>query len=252
MSSSDAEIGARAVREAGQLASRMRQRGLEGRSKSNVTDVVTAADHAAEKLIVHALRTERPEDSIVGEEGTDHVGTSGRTWVIDPVDGTYNFLRGMDWWCSALALVDERDIILGAVHHPARDEVYVGGPGLAAACNGVTLPPLIDRPVELACASTYLHPPLYDGQIGTAFARAVSRVATLRMLGSGTMDCVGVLLGQSDVVFQHSVPDWDRLPGAALIRSLGGESRVVTAAGVDWHVAGSPTAVAAVAQALTA
>nr|WP_281363740.1 inositol monophosphatase family protein [Nocardioides daedukensis] len=238
------------VREAGLLAARMRAEGLASQQKSNVADIVTAADHAAEEMIVAMLRSERPDDAIVGEEGANHSGSSGRTWVIDPVDGTYNFFRGMDWWCSALALTSADDVLLGAVHHPASDSVYVGGPRVPGTRNGEALATLGDVPVEQACATTYLHPPFYGGEIGAAFGRAVSRVATLRMRGSGTMDCVSVLLGQSDVVFQHTVPEWDRLPGAALIRSLGGEARLVAAAGVEWHVAGVPTAVAAVAAAL--
>lgn len=250
MNADDRELASRLVEDAGRLAARMRAEGLEATRKTNVADIVTAADRAAEALVVERLRAERPDDAIVGEEGTDHAGTSGRTWVIDPVDGTYNFFRGMDWWCSALALTDTDDVLLGAVHHPATDRTYVGGPGHAATCNGEPLAALVDVPVERACASTYLHPPFYDGAVGEAFARAVQRVATLRMQGSGTMDCVGIVRGQGDVVFQHSVPDWDRLPGAALIRSLGGAAVVVPAAGVDWHVAGAPSTVAAVVEAL--
>lgn len=246
----DAELATRLVREAGDLAAKMREVGLASQQKTNVADIVTAADHAAEALIVSALRAERPDDSIVGEEGADHVGSSGRTWVIDPVDGTYNFFRGMDLWCSALALTDRDDMLLGAVHHSASDSVYVGGPGAPASRNGVAMPQLVDVPAEQACAATYLHPPHFGAAVGDAFGRAVKEVAALRMYGSGTMDCIAVLNGQCDLVFQHSVPDWDRLPGAALIRSLGGEARLVSAAGVEWHVAGRASAVAAIASAL--
>ena len=86
--------------------------------------------------------------------------------------------------------------------------------------------------------------------MGAAFARAVRGVATLRMMGSGTMDAMAIAQGRCDVLFQHSVPDWDRLPGAAIVRGVGGESRVVRAGGVVWHVLGVPTAVAAVCAAL--
>ena len=243
----DTQLAASLVREAGTLAVAMRAQGLgrlAAETKTHVSDVVTAADRAAEAQIVSTLRGERPDDSIVGEEGADHEGTSGRTWVIDPVDGTYNFHRGLDWWCSALALVDGDDLVLGAVHHPSTDATYAGGPGLTSACNGEPLARLADRPLRESCASTYLHPPFYEGEIGAAFMRAVSGVATLRMMGSGSMDSMAIARGQCDVMFQHSVPDWDRLPGAAIIRGVGGESRVVHAAGVDWHVAGVPTAVA--------
>jgi len=115
---------------------------------------------------------------------------------------------------------------------------------LASTGNGEHLARLVDRPLRESCATTYLHPPFYDGEIGAAFMRAVSGVATLRMMGSGTMDSMAIARGQCDVLFQHSVPDWDRLPGAAILRGVGAESRVVVAAGVDWHVAGAPSAVA--------
>jgi myo-inositol-1(or 4)-monophosphatase len=247
----DARLAVDLVRDAGTLAARMRRDGVEVEQKTHVTDIVTAADHAAERLVVDTLRRERPDDSIVGEEGADHVGTSGRTWVIDPVDGTYNFHRGLDWWCSALALVDGDDVVLGAVHHPQQDTTYVGGPGRPTTRDGVPLAPLEDRPLGECCATTYLHPPFYDGAVGAAFGRAVAGVATLRMMGSGSMDAMAIAEGRCDVLFQHSVPDWDRLPGAAVIRGVGGVARTVHAAGVDWHVVGVPTAVAEVCAALT-
>ncbi|WP_310528671.1 inositol monophosphatase [Nocardioides sp.] len=247
----DAQLATLLVREAGTLAAAMRDEGLDAETKTHVSDVVTAADHAAEAQVVATLRRERPDDSIVGEEGADHEGTSGRTWVIDPVDGTYNFHRGLDWWCSALALVDGDDLVLGAVHQPATGDSYLGGPSLGGTRNREPLARLTDRSLRESCATTYLHPPFYDGEIGEAFVRAVSGVATLRMMGSGTMDAVAIARGQCDVLFQHSVPDWDRLPGAAIIRGVGGESRVVHVAGVNWHVAGVPTAVAEICHRLT-
>ena len=249
----DTQLATWLVREAGALAAAMRRDGLsaEATTKTHVSDVVTAADRAAEALIVEALRHERPDDSIVGEEGAEHAGRSGRTWVIDPVDGTYNFHRGLDWWCSALALTDGDDVVLGAVHHPATGQTFLGGPDLPSTRDDEGMEPLADRPLAESCATTYLHPPFYDGEIGAAFARAVRGVATLRMMGSGTMDAMAIAQGRCDVLFQHSVPDWDRLPGAAIVRGVGGGSRVVRAAGVDWHVLGVPTAVAAVCAALT-
>ncbi len=244
-------MATRLVEEAGTLAAAMRRNGLDAETKTHLSDIVTAADKAAEAQVVETLRRLRPDDSIVGEEGADHQGTNERTWVIDPVDGTYNFHRGLDWWCSAVALVEGGHLVLSAVHQPATGETYVGGPELPSTRNGVPLPALTDRPLREACATTYLHPPFYDGEIGAAFAKAVQGVATLRMMGSGTMDSMAIAQGRCDVLFQHSVPDWDRLPGAAIIRGVGGESRVVFAGGVDWHVAGVPSAVAEICDRLT-
>ncbi|WP_426246458.1 inositol monophosphatase family protein [Nocardioides sp. LHG3406-4] len=245
----DAQLAADLVREAGALALRMLAAGLDTERKTSVSDVVTAADRAAERLVVDRLRVERPHDSIVGEEGADHAGTSGRTWVVDPVDGTYNFAHGLDWWCSAIALCDGDEVVLGAVAHPAAGIVYVGGPGLPTTRNGEPMAPIRDVALAETCAATYLHPPI-DDERGAAFARVVGGLATLRMLGSGTLDAMAVAQGHLGVTFQHSVADWDRLPGEAIIRALGGEARRTTAAGVEWYVAGAPTAVAEVCAAL--
>ena len=246
----DAALAADLVREAALLAARLRVEGLDVAYKTSGSDIVTQADRAAERLIVQQLTSERPDDAIVGEEGTSRPGTSGRTWVIDPVDGTYNFSRGSDWWCTAVALHDEDDVLLGAVHHAASLRTWVGGPHLPSTCDDVPLAALPDTPPEARCAVTYLHPPFYGGVVGEAFTRALGQVGTLRMLGSGTMDCMAIATGQWDVHFQHSVADWDRLPGAAIVRGAGGESVVVPAAGVDWTVTGAPGAVADVRSAL--
>jgi myo-inositol-1(or 4)-monophosphatase len=246
----DAALAASLVVEAGRLAARMRAEGLSTQRKTSVSDVVTAADRAAEQLITERLAKERPDDAVIGEEGTDRPGVSGRSWVIDPVDGTWNFVRGLTWWCSAIALRGPDDVLLGAVHHPHDDALFVGGPDLPSTRNGEPLAGLADRPLSESCASTYLHPPFYDGAVGAAFVRAVSGAATLRMLGSGTMDQMAVAQGQMDVLFQHTVQDWDWYPGMAIVRGVGGVARRIRAGGVEWSVAGVQTAVAEVCAAL--
>lgn len=247
---SNAELAATVVAEAGALARRMRAEGLAAEQKTSVSDVVTAADHAAEALVVELLRAQRPHDSILGEEGADHVGTSDRSWVVDPVDGTYNFVAGLDWWCSALALTAGDRLVLGAVHHPASGTTYVGGPGLPSTVDGVPMGRLPDASLARSCLTTYLHPPFFGGPVGEAFGRMANGAATVRMLGSGTMDAMAVAQGHLQVLCQHSVPPWDELPGAAIIRGAGGLTRRVRAAGVDWYVAGAPTAVGEVCDAL--
>lgn len=246
----DIELAGRLVREAGRLARRMRAEGLSTRRKSGFADVVTEADHAAERQVRETLARERPADGLLGEEETDRSGSSGRRWIIDPVDGTWNFVAGLDWWCSAIALTEGDDLLLGAVYHPAGDVLYVGGPQLPTTANGDPLPPIEDRPLSRACVSTYLHPPLYAGEVGAAFARAVAGAATLRMLGSGSMDHTAVARGITHVLVQQSVADWDWFPGAALVQGAGGEARRTAAAGVEWSVAGAPTAVSDIVEAL--
>ena len=250
-SAADVALAADLVRDAGRLAQEMRRGGIDAEAKSSISDVVTAADHAAERSVVERLRRERPADGVLGEEGASHEGTSGRTWVIDPVDGTYNFVQGLSWWCSALALTDGDELVLGAVYHPHDDVLLVGGPGLPTTCNGEPLPRLEDRPLGESCLTTYLHPPFYGDEVGRAFGRVVAGVATLRMLGSGSMDLTAIARGWLHVSCQHSVPPWDRLPGAALVLGVGGVTRQVDSAGKTWTVTGVPSAVAEACAALT-
>lgn len=247
---SDAELAARLVREAGTLAHRMRVEGVATEHKGSISDVVTAADREAEALIVALLARERPEDGVLGEEGAARAGTGGRRWIIDPVDGTYNFVAGLDWWCSALALVDGDDLVLGAVHHPATGRTYVGGPGLPTTRDGAPLGDLADRPLGTSCVATYLHPPSYADPLGDVFASAVSGAATVRMLGSASMDATAVAEGGLHLRCAHSMPPWDDLPGTALILGVGGEVARVEAGGVVWTIAGAPTAVAEAAASL--
>ncbi len=240
---SDAALAASLVREAGLLARRMRFDGVSASRKTSVSDIVTEADHAAEELIRKRVAEERPDDGVLGEEGTAVSSSSGRTWVVDPVDGTYNYAAGLDWWCSAIALRDEQDVLVGAIHQPEHDAVVVGGPALPATVDGVPLAPLADRALATSCVTTYLHPPFYGGEVGDAFARVVAGAATLRMLGSGSRDATAIATGQLHLSCQHSVPPWDWLPGSAIIRGLGGAAVQVQAGGVVWSLAGAPTAV---------
>ncbi len=246
----DAALAAALVRDAAGLATRLRAGGLEAETKTSVSDLVTAADRGAERLIVDRLAEVRPDDGIVGEEGSARTSRSGRTWVIDPVDGTYNFVAGLPWWCCALALTDAEDLLLGAIHDPLRDRTLVGGPAWATRADGAPLAQLRDVALAETCVATYLHPPWHDGPVGAAWRRVIAGVSTWRNLGSSSLDAVAVAEGRLGAVVQHSLPPWDALPGSGLIRGAGGEVRRVEAAGVAWHVAGAPTAVAQICRAL--
>ena len=110
----DAHLAQALVYNAGRLAWRLREMGVSVEQKTSISDVVTDADRAAERFVAGVLEAVRPEDGLVGEEGTARESQSGRNWVIDPVDGTYNFTSGSDYWCSALALTDASGVALGA------------------------------------------------------------------------------------------------------------------------------------------
>lgn len=272
----DAALATYLVREAGNLALDMRAEGMEalraGASiKTGVSDIVTAADVAAEKFVVEALRAARPNDSILGEEGASYQGSSNRVWVIDPVDGTFNFASGSSYWCSALALVEcpaavlqdaddavsypsasladiswltDAEPLLGAIYQPQEDKLWLGGLDIASSVNGV--PVAVDSRQDLSQLSTasYIHPGwLAEPRAAEPWKRAAELPATLRMLGSGSCDLSRVAQGELGAWFQHSCPAWDWLPGKAIVRAGGGDTGVVRVNDLDWFVAGPAGAV---------
>lgn len=240
----DAELAVILVTSAGTLASRMRDEGLRTDFKTSISDVVTAADRAAEDLVMRTLRRARPDDGILGEEGAAHDGTSGRTWVIDPVDGTYNFVSGLAYWCSALALRDADGVVLGAVHQPSSTETWIGGRDLPTTLDGKPVEALIDRPLAECSLATYIHPTtLSDPDVLQSWLALVAGVATPRLLGSGSMDLASVATGRIGAWAQHSTPAWDWLPGQALVEAAGGRTHVVEHRGHRWHLAGNALAV---------
>lgn len=264
---SDPQLAAALVRNAGRLALSIRDRGLlelrdTAAQKTSVSDVVTAADLAAESYVVEQLRHCRPEDSILGEEGAGHTGTSGRVWVIDPVDGTYNFYSGSTYWCSALALVDapgsftaealaDAHVLIGAVYQPQEEKLWLGGSLQAATLNGN--PIVVDSRQQLSqlSAVTYIHPSwLADPRAARPWQHAAEQPATLRMLGSGSCDLGRVAQGELGAWFQHSAPAWDWLPGKGIVRAAGGDTGVVLVNGLNWFVAGPAGAVAELKTAL--
>lgn len=271
----DAELAAALVRNAGGLALDMRERGRQAlrdtaAAKTGVADVVTAADFAAEKYIFEQLRRCRPEDSIVGEEGAGYGGTSGRTWVIDPVDGTYNFFSGSSYWCSALALCEadapqdaddagansggsltDAEVLVGAIYQPQEDKLWLGGTLQAATLNGRAISVDSRQSVALLSAGTYIHPSwLAEPRAAVPWQRAAVLPATLRMLGSGSCDLGRVAQGELGLWFQHSCPAWDWLPGKGIVRAAGGDTCVVQVNGLDWFVAGPRGAVEEIRAAL--
>lgn len=250
----DARLATELVREAAALAARMRSGSdLQVSRKTSVSDIVTAADHAAEELVVGRLSAERQEDGLLGEEGAHRDGTSGRRWVIDPVDGTYNFASGSDYWCSALALLDGEDVLLGAVAHHASGTVMVGGPDLPTTLDGTPLPAIADLGIEEVSLATYLHPSaVEDPEVAPRVLRVARRPATLRMLGSGSMDLRGVASGRLGGWVQHSTPEWDWWPGCALVRGAGGTTRQVQAGGRTWSVAGGERVVTSIIEEIQA
>ncbi|NDA54192.1 MAG: inositol monophosphatase, partial [Actinobacteria bacterium] len=130
-------LAAKLARSAGQHARTGRAQGMQVvGTKLTDTDMVTKFDREAEAMIVTGLRAARPDDSIVGEEGGSHRGTSGIEWLVDPIDGTTSFMYGLPTWCVSIGARDADGGLLGAVYLPDLDEMFLAERGGGATLNG--------------------------------------------------------------------------------------------------------------------
>lgn len=239
----DAELARTLVTEAARIAVSMRVEGISAQHKTSTADLVTAADRAAEARIQELLRIGRPGDGLTGEEGARWASRTGRRWVADPIDGTYNFVSGLVTWCSAVALEEAGRVPAAAVHVPGTRETWVAAGG-RVELNGAEVGPLEDRSLSECSVATYLDATNVRDPLALAVVLAVvGAAATLRVSGSGTCDLADVAAGRLGLWIQEDCADWDWLPGRALVEGVGGRAEVIEHAGRRWHVAGPPRAV---------
>jgi myo-inositol-1(or 4)-monophosphatase len=242
----DAELAADLVRSAGRLAAQIREGGLDVTTKSHIGDILTQADLAAERLISERLLRERPDDGLLGEEGSSRAGA--RTWVVDPIDGTYNFAHGHTQWCSAIALVGENgEPILGAIYHPATDRLFMAGPSLpstvtSGSTNAVPLS-IVDKPLNRAGLVFDWPRDGFRGAAGEAHRDVIEAAASVRTTGSSCLELTEVASGRMDVLIKRDMHPWDRLPGQVIVLGAGGAADTFEAMGFTWSIIGAPTAV---------
>ena len=222
-------VAVEAATNAGALLLERVRRGAEREiaSKSTPTDLVSEADLASERAIRELLAHRRPDDGFLGEEGARTEGSSGLSWVVDPLDGTVNFLFGIPQWCVSVAVRDSHGTVAGAVYDPNRDELFsatrharptLAGPAgtveLSGSSRGGTL--------ETAMLATGF---AYDADVRAAQARVLSRVVPrvrdVRRFGSAALDLTWTAAGRYDAYFERTVKPWDIAAGALICERAG-------------------------------
>jgi myo-inositol-1(or 4)-monophosphatase len=186
-------------------------------------DFVSEADKNVEILVRAAIAAAFPDDAIVGEEDAPTTGTSGFTWVIDPIDGTTNFIHGIPQWCVAIAIVQDARTVAGIIHDPVHNECNHAMRGNGAFCN--------DKPIRVLNGR-----PLTNGSLGVGFSgrtRASGNVITLIDLvtkaggvfwrnGSGALSLAYVAQGKLLGYVEEHMNAWDCLAGQLMIEEAGG------------------------------
>ena len=215
------ELAEQIAKKAGELLM-SRPTNFELDQKSGVLDFATQMDHESEKLIVSEILAARPDDSIIGEEGANRKGSSGYTWVIDPIDGTVNYLYGIPGWCISIAIKDEVGYLVGVVHVPSFAMTWSARRGAGATCNGKPL--RCNEPVELnrALIATGFAYDIERRKPQSKFiAELLPQIRDVRRMGACAVDICMVASGSVDAHFEAGVNEWD-YAAAGLIASEAG------------------------------
>ena len=202
-------------------------------------DLVSEADREVELFIRAAIATDNPQDGIVGEEHASVTGTTGYDWVIDPIDGTANFVRGIPAWCVVIACALHGETVVGVIHEPSTGETFHGRLGGGAFVNG--------RPIKTSAVTS-----LEEGSVGTGFsnrADAENVAVLIRILlaeggvffrnASGALMLAYVAAGRLHGWIQPATFRWDWVPGALLVTEAGGRAER-TGSEPDWCIAAAP------------
>lgn len=196
--------------------------------KTTDTDPVSEADKAAERLITDLLLTARPDDGLLGEEGADRSGSSGLRWVVDPLDGTVNYLYGMPAYAVSIACEDAEGAIVGVVHQPALGVTYAARRGGGASANGRRLAVNDPVPLSHALVGTGF---AYDAERrtvqGAVVAQVLPQVRDIRRVGSAALDLCMVAAGMLDGYYEDTTSHWDWAAGALIAAEAGARVEIV-------------------------
>ncbi|MBD0281119.1 MAG: inositol monophosphatase [Thermoleophilaceae bacterium] len=227
--STDVELAERAARAAADVLLSAYGRPPEGLgSKSSDTDLVSDADRAAERAIRDLLALERPDDGLLAEEGSHSEGGTGRRWIVDPLDGTINFLYGFPAWAVSVALEDADGLAVGVVLDPIRDECFMAERGDSArvrAAGGEVAPLHVTdrRTLDRALVATgFSYEPIRRSAQADVVRTILPRVRDIRRAGAAALDLAWLAAGRVDAYYERGVNHWDWAAGRLLVEEAGG------------------------------
>ncbi|MEO5366336.1 MAG: inositol monophosphatase [Magnetococcus sp. WYHC-3] len=216
----------RAARQAGALALQHfdRREELTVQTKNGPVDYVTNADVAVERELIHLLRKAFPDHGVLAEEGGRKEGKSGLHWVIDPIDGTTNFARGIPHFCISLALARGDELVAGLVFDPAKDELFTADKGGGAFLNERRIRVSEELHVKNSVVATGfpMHKEHLTGAYLEAFGSMYRTCGQLRRGGSAALDLAYVAAGRLDGYWEPALSRWDIAAGILLVREAGG------------------------------
>ncbi len=239
------EVALRIAREAGALLADGRAHVSVAATKSSPTDVVTAMDRASESLIVARLGELRPGDGLLAEEGSARASDTGIEWVVDPLDGTVNYLYGVPFWGVSIAArltagPPDRSLV-GVVHAPMLGMTWIGSQGEGSSREGRRLECSAATTLEQALVGTgFGYDAARRGRQAEVVRRVLPRVRDIRRFGSAAVDLCLTAEGVLDAYFEQGLKPWDGAAGYLIAREAG-----LTVAGLDGRPPGEQLTIAA-------
>jgi myo-inositol-1(or 4)-monophosphatase len=210
-------------------------------TKSSPTDPVTAADRAAEQLVVRTLLDARPDDGILGEEGAERSGTSGVRWVLDPIDGTVNFLYGIPAYAVSLAAQVDGETVVGVVRNVVTTEEWTAVRGEGAYAGDLRLAGSTVTRLDRALVGTgFAYDPDRRRQQARVLVDVVPQIRDIRRIGSAALDLCAVAAGRLDAYYEWGLSPWDLAAGELIAAESG-----VLVTGLRGRPPGQPMTVAA-------
>lgn len=197
-------------------------------TKSSPTDMVTEVDRASEALIVERILAARPLDGILGEEGAARAGSSGVRWVIDPLDGTTNYLYGLPAYAVSIAAEHSGTVVAGVVYDAAHDDLYAAAGGEGATCNGKPIVVSLADQLLIALVGTgFGYSPVRRAKQALLLQSVIAGIRDIRRAGSAALDLCSVACGRLDAYFEWGLQPWDMAAGRLIVEEAGGRTEVV-------------------------
>lgn len=217
------DVAVEAARRAGEVLLDDFRRPASGLgTKSSPTDLVSDADKRSEELIRTILARRRPGDGFIGEEGGDVSGTSGIEWVVDPLDGTINFLYGRAEWSVSIAAEDPDGALIGVIHDPNADETFTAVRGRGAWLDDVAIRVNdCDEPSQALIGTGFAYVAGVRRLQADVVVRLLPRVRDIRRAGSAALDLAALACGRLDAFYEVAMERWDRSAGVLLASEAG-------------------------------
>ena len=191
-------------------------------SKSSDTDMVTEMDTASEELVARTILDARPEDSLLAEEGTRGDGSTSVRWVVDPLDGTTNYLYGIPEWTVSIAAEIDGEVAVGVVHLPALGETFTAVRGQGARCNGRPLQVLDPPELDTALVATgFSYDPEARRRQAGYLRRILPSVRDIRRSGAASLDLCWVAAARVDLYYEWGLKHWDWAAGSLIAAEAG-------------------------------